>query len=432
MRISVVGAGYVGLVAGACLANFGNEVICIDVDSLKIDSLKKGIIPIYEPGLKELVALNTKEERLSFTTDIKHGVESAEIIFIAVGTPEGEDGSADLSHVLAAAADIGKYMDGYKIIVNKSTVPVKTADLVRKKVRESQKNPIDFDVVSNPEFLREGSAIKDFTSPDRVIIGADTEKARSVMHRIYRNMERTGHPIIFTDVTSAELIKYASNGMLATRISFMNQLSHLCETTGADVKLVAKGMGLDKRIGPRFLQAGIGYGGSCFPKDVQALIKTLKQQGCEADILEAVERVNDRQKLFLAEKLKAAMPSLEGKKIAVWGLSFKPKTDDMREAPAIVIIDALNKAGCEVHAFDPVAMKSAERVLINVKYGSNPYDVLKDADALLVLTEWDEFRAPDFDRMKLLMSGRIILDGRNIYDPGEVRDAGFKYFGVGR
>jgi len=341
MKITIMGTGYVGLTAGTCLAGLGNDVICVDVDEEKIERLNLGIIPIYEPGLEELFKRNKKEGRLTFTTDKETAIKKAEVIFIAVGTPMGENHEADLRYVKEVAKDIGTYMNDYKVIVDKSTVPVGTADMVKKVIKENQKSSVDFDVVSNPEFLKEGSAIKDFQNPDRIVIGADSEKAREIMGRIYQAVTRTGRPIVYTDIKSAELIKYASNAMLATRISFMNELSHLAERVGADIKKVAQGMGLDSRIGPKFLQAGIGYGGSCFPKDVQALIQTMKQYGCEAGILDAVEKANKRQKMSLIPKVMKLIPDMEGKTIAVWGLAFKPKTDDIREAPSIDVINKL-------------------------------------------------------------------------------------------
>ncbi len=345
MKIAVIGTGYVGLVLGTCLAELGNEIFCVDVDSEKIANLNKGIIPIYEPGLEELVKRNARERRLFFTTDIKKAIEDSTVIFIAVGTPQSSSGAADLSAVKAVAAEIGKYMNNYKVVVNKSTVPVGTADLVKRIIKENQAKAIEFDVVSNPEFQREGTAVRDFMVPDRVVIGADSEKAKEIMISIYKAIARTDRPIVITDPRSAELIKYASNAMLSTRISFMNELSHLCEKTGADIKEVARGMGLDNRIGPRFLQAGVGYGGSCFPKDTRALISMLKENSCEPRILEAVDYVNEKQKLSLTPKIKKLVPELNGKTIAVWGLAFKPKTDDIREAPSILVIRELLKEG---------------------------------------------------------------------------------------
>jgi len=432
MKIAVFGAGYVGLVTAACLSNLGNFITCVDIDTTRISNLKKGIVPIFEPGLTELIQTNFKEGRIDFTTDDKAAIQNSDVIFIAVGTPQGDTGEAYLGHVFKVAESIGKYMNSYKVIVDKSTVPIGTADQVREHVKKHQTKKLDFDLISNPEFLREGQAINDFMIPDRIVIGVESDKAKSIMLSIYRPIERTGRPILVTDIKSAELIKYASNAMLATRISFMNQLSKLCEVTGADIKTVAKGIGLDNRIGPRFLHAGIGYGGSCFPKDVQALIATLKQKGCEADILEAVNNANARQKALMPAKVKSILKDLKGKKIAVWGLAFKPKTDDMREAPSIVVVNELQKMGAKITAFDPVAEETSKKSLKDISYVKNPYDALKDADALVINTEWDEFRSPDFSRMKKLMKGHYIFDGRNIYDPKNIKAAGFKYISIGR
>jgi len=432
MKIAVFGAGYVGLVTAACLSNLGNFITCVDIDTTRISNLKKGIVPIFEPGLTELIQTNFKEGRIDFTTDDKAAIQNSDVIFIAVGTPQGDTGEAYLGHVFKVAESIGKYINGYKVIVDKSTVPIGTADQVRKHVKKNQTKNLDFDIVSNPEFLREGQAINDFMIPDRIVIGVESDKAKNTMLSIYRPIERTGRPILVTDIKSAELIKYASNAMLATRISFMNQISKLCEVMGADIKLVAKGMGLDDRIGPRFLQAGIGYGGSCFPKDVQALIATLKQKGCEADILEAVDNANARQKAVMPAKVKSVMKDLKGKKIAVWGLAFKPKTDDMREAPSIVVVNELQKMGAKITAFDPVAEETSKKFLKDISYVRNPYDALKDADALVINTEWDEFRSPDFPRMKKLMKDYYIFDGRNIYETSEIKRQGFKYYSIGR
>ena len=430
MKITVIGTGYVGLVAGTCLAELGNDVICLDIDQSKIDNLNNNIMPIYEPGLKELVDRNKKESRLKFTTDKEQAIQDSQVIFIAVGTPMGENHEADLRFVKSVAEDIGKYMQEYKVIVDKSTVPVGTADKVKAIIKENQTQPIEFDVVSNPEFLREGSAIKDFQNPDRVIIGSESEKAKELMTQIYKAVARTGRPILHTDVKSAELIKYASNAMLATRISFMNELSHLAEKVGADIKKVAQGMGLDTRIGPRFLQAGVGYGGSCFPKDVQALIQTLKNNGCHSKILTAVEDANQLQKLSLLPKLKKLLPDLKDKTIAIWGLAFKPKTDDIREAPALVIIDQLIKEGAKINAFDPIAEKNAKKLFPDIKYSSNPYDSLENADALIIVTEWDEFRQLYKEKIKELLNTPNIIDGRNIWEPKEMEK--FNYIGVGR
>ena len=432
MKITVVGIGYVGLVVAVCMAELGNDVVGVDVAKAKIVSLQEGKVPIYEPGLEEMLHRNQRESRIKFTTDLKQAIEHGEVIFIAVGTPMDGDHRADLSHVLGVAEHIGKHMNGYKVIVDKSTVPVGTADKVAATVKKHQPKPTEFDVVSNPEFLREGEALQDFLIPDRVIIGIANGKARKVMEEVYRGIARTDRPIMFTNVKSAELIKYASNAMLATRISFMNELSRLCEKTGGDIKEVAKGMGLDKRIGPRFLQAGAGYGGSCFPKDVQALIMTLKDEGCDASILEAVEKVNEEQKLSITTKLQKDLPELKGKTIALWGLAFKPKTDDMREAPSLAIIRELQKHGANIKTFDPVAEESAAKLLQNVEYSKTPYDAAEDADALIVVTEWNEFRNLDMRKVKTSMKNPIMIDGRNIYEPTEMKSIGFTYTGVGR
>ncbi|MBI2140028.1 UDP-glucose/GDP-mannose dehydrogenase family protein [Candidatus Woesearchaeota archaeon] len=432
MNIAIIGTGYVGLVTGTCLANLGNNVICIDIDKNKIDSLKNGVMPIYEPGLKEMVERNAKEKRISFTTSLKEGMGSADIIFIAVGTPQGKDGSADLQYVFKVAEDIGKEIDSYKVIVDKSTVPVGTAEKVKAIISKNLKKPVPFDVVSNPEFLREGKAIKDFLSPDRVVVGVESEKAKSAMAKLYRPLERTGRPVFFTGIKSAEMIKYASNAFLAAKISFINELSHFAEKMGADIKVVAAGMGMDERIGPRFLQAGIGYGGSCFPKDVQALMRSMKDNSCPALILGAVEEVNERQKLSLIQKIRDALGSLEGKKIAVWGLAFKPDTDDMREAPSLVIIPKLQEQGAKIAAFDPAAMEEAKKHFSGIAYGNDPYGVLEGADALVILTEWDEFRELDLEKVKSSLKSPNVIDGRNMYDPKEMKAMGFVYRSIGR
>lgn len=432
MNITVVGTGYVGLVLGTCLANLGNIVLCVDIDEEKINKLKKGIVPIYEPGLKDLVELSTKEERLLFTTSIKEGVEKSDVIFIAVGTPQGHDGKADLRYIDQVAADIGKNMNSYKVVVNKSTVPVGTADKVKEIIKKNQKEKIDFDVVSNPEFLREGCAVKDFQVPDRIVIGVESEKAKEIMLRIYKPIERTDHPILVTTTKSSELIKYASNSFLATKISFINEIANLCEKVGADVKTVARGMGLDKRIGPRFLQAGVGYGGACFPKDVRALMMTGFENGYDFRIILAADEVNQEQKRSLVPKVKKLIPNLKGKTIAMWGLAFKPKTDDIREAPSLIIIEELQELGAKIKAFDPVAEENAKKVTKYIEFCKNPYETVKDCDALVIVTEWDEFRNLDKEKIKELMKHPNIVDGRNVYDPKEMKELGFKYVGVGR
>jgi len=431
MKLTVAGTGYVGLVTGAGFANLGNDLICFDINNTKIDLLSDGVVPMYEPGLEEIYRRNLKAGRLQFTTDAQKAVQESDIIFICVGTPEDEHQNADLTAVKAVAASIGKHINDYKIVVNKSTVPVGTADLVKQVIKENQQNQIEFDVVSNPEFLREGAAVKDFENPDRIVIGTDSPKAEKILTSLYRTRARTDRPIMVTDIRSAEIIKYASNAMLATRISFMNQLSHLCEKTGADIKQVAKGMGLDNRIGPRFLQAGLGYGGSCFPKDVKALISTLKEYNCDSDLFEAVNSINDKQKSIVVQKLQSVI-DVKDSTIAIWGVSFKPKTDDIREAPALTVIRALQNLGAKIHACDPVAIENAKNVLSDVKFFENPYETIRDCDALVVATEWNEFRNLDMRAVKILLKQPIVIDGRNIYDPKEMKDIGFTYIGIGR
>jgi len=431
MKLTIVGTGYVGLVTGTGFANLCNDVMCLDIDESKIESLKNGTMPIYEPGLEELFRRNLKSGRLRVTTDAVSAIQDSDIIFICAGTPTDSNMHADLSAVDAVAKAIGTHMNKYTIIVNKSTVPVGTADRVRDLIAETQKDPIPFDVVSNPEFLREGAAVKDFENPDRIIIGSDSTKAVDIMNSLYRARERTDKPIMVTDIRSAELIKYASNAMLATRISFMNQLSHLCEKTGADIKAVAKGLGLDKRIGSRFLQAGVGYGGSCFPKDVRALISTLRQHECDADLFEAVHRINESQVSAFLSKIDSVV-DVDGSRIAVWGISFKPKTDDIREAPAITIIKQLQKKGAILRACDPAAAENARRELDHVEVFEDPYETIRDCDALVVVTEWNEFRNLDMRAVKILLKQPILIDGRNVYNPEEMRELGFAYVGVGR
>ena len=432
MDISVIGSGYVGLVAGVCLADLGNNVICVDNDEEKIRILNNGDIPIYEPGLKDIMDINVREGRLKFTTDLKSSVENSTIIFIAVGTPPDKDHKADLSYVKQVSAEIGGYINGYKIIVNKSTVPVGTGQIVKNIIKENLKGNYDFDVVSNPEFLREGSAVKDFVSPDRVVVGCESEKAEEFMLRIYRNMARVGNPIFVTDIETAEMIKYASNALLATKISFINEIARLCEKVGANVKEVAKGVGLDNRIGPKFLQAGVGYGGSCFPKDVKALVQIGKENDIEFKIIRATENVNMEQRYVFVEKVKSIYPDVNGKKFAVWGLAFKPRTDDMREAPSITIINKLLGEGAEIIAYDPVAKDNALKIMPDIKIADSPYDALKGCDALLVLTEWNEFRALNMDKVKSLLKSPVIIDGRNIYEPAEMKKTGFNYISFGR
>ena len=432
LKIAVIGTGYVGLVVGTCFAESGNDVICVDIDERKLRMLKKGESPIYEPGLTDLLKKNLQEDRLSFTSELGQAVKKSDIIFLALPTPQSEDGSADLQHVLAVVKQIGKQMNGYKVIVNKSTVPVGTADRVRAIVAAETKH--EFDVVSNPEFLKEGAAVNDFMKPDRIVIGSRSPKALAMMQDLFAPFIRTGNPVIIMDERSSELTKYASNTFLATKVSFMNELANLCELVGGDVDLVRKGMGTDPRIGQQFLFAGIGYGGSCFPKDVNALIKTSADNGYDFQILRAVEEVNKRQKKIIVEKLKKHFGGmLKGKTVAIWGLSFKPNTDDIREAPSLLIIEALVKEGVNVRAHDPAAMEETKKLLGNVvKYFDSNYDALKGAHALVVVTEWGEFRRPDFARMKTLMREPVIFDGRNIYDPARIKEQGFTYYGIGR
>ncbi len=439
MKVTVVGSGYVGLVTGACFAEMGNDVYCVDIDQKKIENLKKGILPIYEPGLEEIVKRNYSGGRLRFTTDIKEGLDDSLFMFIAVGTPPDEDGSADLQHVLAVARDIGRKMEKYVIIVNKSTVPVGTADRVREAVREELtkrgRGELEFDVVSNPEFLKEGAAIEDFMRPDRIIVGTDNVRTGELIKELYAPFVRNGHPIFIMGVRSAELTKYAANAMLATRISFMNELSRLCEISGADIESIRQGIGSDTRIGMPFLYAGLGYGGSCFPKDVKALIQTSKEFGLESKVLKAVEEINHEQRFRFADNvMKHFGGDVKGKTFAVWGLSFKPQTDDMREAPAIDIISVLRDAGARFRAHDPVAMEVAKSIIgdKSVTYVSNYYDALEGADALLLLTEWNQFRRPDYERMKSLLKQPIIFDGRNQYDPAKMKEIGFTYYCIGR
>ena len=431
MNIAVVGTGYVGLVLGACLAENGNHVICVDKDAAKITTLEAGKMPIYEPGLEEMVRRNHAEDRLIFTTELAESVRASEIVFIAVGTPQGEDGSADLQHVLAVAHDVGRAMDKYTVIVDKSTVPVGTSKKVHAAVACETKHP--FSVVSNPEFLKQGAAIEDFMKPDRVVIGTDDERSADVMRELYAPFTRTGAPIMMMDTASAELSKYAANSILAARISFMNEISNVCELVGADVDQVRKAIGSDRRIGASFLFPGVGYGGSCFPKDVKALLRSSADKGYDFKILRAVEDVNTRQKSQIVAKMKAHFGDLKGRSIAIWGLAFKPRTDDMREAPAITIIEELLASGATVNAYDPEAARTAREIFGDrIRICDKSYDALGGADALAVVTEWNEFREPDFKKMHQLLKSPVVFDGRNIYAPGQMRALGFSYFSIGR
>ncbi len=431
MNIAVIGTGYVGLVAGTCFAESGNDVVCVDIDEKKIALLNQGKVPIYEPGLEEMVRRNAAEQRLSFTTDLTPAVQKAAVIFVAVGTPQGPNGDANLEYVRATAKGIAKAMDGYKVIVTKSTVPVGTADRIKQWISEETAQP--FAVVSNPEFLKEGAAVDDFMKPDRVVLGGDDAEALEAVKELYEPFVRTGNPILVVDSRSAEMSKYAANAMLATKISFINEVSRLCEATGADVSEVRRAIGLDRRIGPHFIFPGVGYGGSCFPKDIRAMI-SMGGNDPEMLLLKAVERVNERQKTVLFEKVKSHFKAkLSGLTFAVWGLAFKPRTDDMRDAPSITVIEALLKAGAEVHAFDPEATGEAKKIFGDrIRYAARNYDVLAGAAALLILTEWNEFRRTDFKRVKELLKNPVIFDGRNIYDPADLRKLGFKYYSIGR
>jgi UDPglucose 6-dehydrogenase len=436
MKITIVGTGYVGLVTGACFSEVGIDVTCVDVDIKKIENLKKGIIPIYEPGLEALVHRNMEKGRLHFSTRLSESLDDTEIVFGAVGTPPDEDGSADLKYVLEVAREVGRHAKDYVLMVTKSTVPVGTAEKVRKVMQEEidkRDEDVTFDVASNPEFLKEGAAVNDFLKPDRIVVGTDSDRAKKLMEKLYKPFTMNGHPVIFMDIVSAEMTKYAANSMLATKISFMNDIANLCEIVGADVNAVRKGIGTDKRIGPYFIYPGTGYGGSCFPKDVKALIKTAEEYGYDMEVLKAVEDVNKRQKTVLYAKAKRYFNGdLKGKTFALWGLSFKPQTDDMREAPSLVIIDKLLSEGAKVKAYDPVAFEEAKRILGNkIEYATDPYDALVDADALFLVTEWPEFKIPNFKVMKKLLNTPVIFDGRNVYDIEEVKSNGFDYFGIG-
>ena len=437
MKIAIVGTGYVGLVSGTCFAEMGTEVYCVDVNAKKIEDLNNGIMPIYEPGLEEMVLRNQKAGRLHFLTDLSACLNDVEVVFSAVGTPPDEDGSADLHYVLEVARTVGKYMDKYLTIVTKSTVPVGTAQKVRQAIQEEldkRGSTLTFDVASNPEFLKEGAAIKDFMSPDRIVVGVESERSKELMSRLYRPFLLNNFRVIFMDVPSAEMTKYAANAMLATRISFMNDIANLCERVGADVNMVRKGIGSDVRIGHRFLYPGCGYGGSCFPKDVKALVKTAADHGYPMRILQAVEEVNEAQKSILYRKTYDYFQGdLKGRRIAIWGLAFKPETDDMREAPSLVVIQKLLDAGCEVYAYDPVAMPESKRRIGDViHYAKDIYDAVIEADALLLFTEWKEFRMPSWAAIKKLMKNPLVIDGRNIYEPKEMEEYGFEYHCIGR
>ncbi len=436
MKITVIGTGYVGLVTGTCFAEVGVDVTCVDIDERKIKNLKEGILPIYEPGLEEMVLRTTQKIRLHFSTSLQESIKEAEVAFIAVGTPPDEDGSADLKYVLAVAAGIGEHMQKPLVVVTKSTVPVSTAEKVRKAVQsqlDKRGANIDFYVASNPEFLKEGAAIEDFMKPDRIVVGTDRLEAEEIMRKLYKPFLLNGHPIIFMDIPSAEMTKYAANAMLATKISFMNDVANLCEIMGADVNMVRKGIGSDGRIGPKFIYPGVGYGGSCFPKDVKALIKTAKEKNYNMRILNAVEDVNEAQKEVLFNKVRTHFNNqLKGKTFALWGLSFKPKTDDMREAPSLVIIEKLLKAGASVVAYDPVAMHEAQRMIGDtISYSTEMYDTLNSADALLIVTEWPEFRSPDFEEVGKRLNAKVIFDGRNIFEPKDMKAIGFEYYCIG-
>lgn len=432
MHISIIGTGYVGLVTGTCFAEFGNDVICVDNDKTKIQNLNKGILPIYEPGLDVLVAKNVKEGRLTFTTDVKMATEKSLVIFIAVGTPPMEDGSADLQHVEAVAKSLAHYINGYKVIVNKSTVPVGSGRWIEKVIKESMKQQIPFAVASNPEFLREGSAIEDFMRPDRVVIGAEADEAKAIMKDLYSPLFLIETPVVITNLESAELVKYASNAFLAVKISYINEVATVCEKVGADVHEVAKGMGLDKRIGGKFLHPGPGYGGSCFPKDTRALLQIAEEFDYDFKIVRSAVEINKQQHLAMLKKIKSAVKNLDGKNIGILGLAFKPNTDDMREAPSITIIKGLQKEGAKIKAFDPVAMEEARKIMPDLTYCNDTYEVARDSDALIFITEWNQFRSLDLSKIKSLMKEPVIIDLRNIYEPAKMKEHDFKYFCVGR
>jgi len=437
MKIAVIGTGYVGLVSGTCFAETGIQVTCVDIDEKKIERLKNGDVPIYEPGLSRLVRKNLDKKSLAFTTDIKEGIQGSEAVFIAVGTPPDEDGSADLKYVLNVAREIGRTMEDYLVIITKSTVPINTSEKVRQAVAEELKrrnSALEFDVASNPEFLKEGAAVNDFLKPDRIVVGTDSERAEKIINRLYKPFLLNGHPVIIMDIKSAEMTKYAANAMLATKISFMNEIANLCEAVGADVNLVRKGIGSDPRIGNKFIYPGAGYGGSCFPKDVKALVKTGKDYHSPLRVLQAVEDANDHQKTVVGDKiLQHFKGNIKGLKIAVWGLSFKPETDDMREAPSLVIIQKLLDSGASVVAYDPVAAEEGKRILGDaITFAPDKHSALVDADALVVVTEWAEFRILDYRMMEKLMNQKLIFDGRNIFDPMEMKESGFTYYSIGR
>ncbi len=437
MRIAVVGSGYVGLVTGACFAESGVNVTCVDLDADKIQKLKEGAIPIYEPGLEDIVKRNYEKKRLFFTTEINEGIEGSEVVFIAVGTPPGEDGSADLKHVLSVGKEIGRILTKHIVVVTKSTVPVGTSEKIRQTIQyelDKRKVPVPFDMASNPEFLKEGAAVDDFLKPERIVIGIDNEETGEIMKRLYMPFVLNNHPILFMDIASAEITKYAANAMLATRISFINEIANLCDILGADINHVRKGIGSDSRIGSKFIYPGTGYGGSCFPKDVKALIKTAHDNGYELNVVSAVEKANEYQKSVIFNKMSGYFNNnLKNKVIGIWGLSFKPKTDDIREASSLILIEKLLQAGAKVKAYDPAAMHEAGKQLGNlIEYTGDQYEAVAGVDAMALMTEWSEFHLPDFGRMAELMKGKAIFDGRNIYDPAELKRLGFKYFGIGR
>ncbi|MFA5819039.1 MAG: UDP-glucose/GDP-mannose dehydrogenase family protein [Bacteroidales bacterium] len=437
MKIVIVGSGYVGLVTGGCFAESGVNVTCVDVDADKIQHLKDGDIPIYEPGLESIIKRNVEKKRLFFTTDIKEGIDGSEVIFIAVGTPPGEDGSADLKHILAVGKEIGYVITKHIVVVTKSTVPVGTSEKIRKTIQnelDKRKVSVTFDMASNPEFLKEGAAVEDFLKPERIVIGIDNEKAGDIMKRLYMPFVLNNHPILFMDIASAEITKYAANAMLATRISFINEIANLCDILGADINHVRKGIGSDSRIGSKFIYPGTGYGGSCFPKDVKAIIKTAHDNGYELNVIKAVEKANEYQKSVIFNKMSEFFDDdLKNKVIGIWGLSFKPKTDDIREASSLILIEKLLQAGAKVKAYDPAAMHEAKKQVGNkIEYANDPYEAVINVDAMALMTEWSEFHLPDFNRMADLMKCKVIFDGRNIYDPAELKRLGFKYFGIGR